>query len=375
MRSFCIVTPEYPPARGGVADYTEQVACALAELGHPVEVWAPLAEGSKSSPPPRVSLRPLPDHFGPRSVAALSRALRARPERPTLFLQYVPQGFGWRGLNLPFLAALTRYSGPFWVMFHEVVYPFIEGQPFRHRVLAAGTRIMLGVVAHRSDRLLVSIPRWTPYIERWGAPKRPPEWAPVPTNLPTTPTLDRAATRQALGIGEERQVLCYFGMYSAAVAEPLRAALDRLLCRHPERTLLLLGRNSREFAATVTAAPGQIVATGELDALTASNALASSDLAVFPFVDGASGRRTSLMAALALGVPVATTWGELSEPIWKESRAVFLSPAGDAKAFANAVDEALSRPEELSEKGRAGRSLYEARFSLARLIRQLTSGE
>jgi glycosyltransferase involved in cell wall biosynthesis len=373
MRSFCIVTPEYPPTRGGVADYTAQVACALAERGHPVEVWAPPAERSASSPQPGVSLRHLPDHFGPRSIAALSRALRARPERPTLFLQYVPQGFGWRGLNLPFLAALSRYSGPFWGMFHEVVYPFVDGQPFRHHVLAVGTRVMLGVVARRCDRLFVSIPWWTRYIERWGAPKRPPEWAPVPTNLPTTPTLERAAARARLGIGDERRVLCYFGMYSPAIAEPLRAALDRLLCGHPERTLLLLGRNSREFADTVTAAPGQIVATGELDAQTASNALASSDLAVFPFIDGASGRRTSLMAALALGVPVVTTWGALSEPIWKESDAVFLSPAGDAGAFADAVDEALSRPEELADKGRAGRALYEARFSLAHLVQQLAS--
>jgi glycosyltransferase involved in cell wall biosynthesis len=375
MRSFCIVAPEYPPTRGGVADYTDQIARSLARRGHRVEVWAPGLEldGGQRELEPNLTLYALPDRFGAGSIKVLTRAFRADQSRATLLLQYVPQGFGLRGLNLPFLLWLTRYSGAFWVMFHEVVYPFERGQSLARHALAAGTRVMLSTVARRADRSFVSITRWTPYIERWGRTGNGATWAPVPSNLPTSPTRAPGEVRRTLGIPDDQRVLAYFGMYSEAIVAPLEAALDGLLGGHPERTLLLLGRNSREFAHKIGGGGRRIIATGELDAATAADSLAASDLALFPFSDGVSGRRTSLMAAIALGVPVATTEGALSEPLWRESRAVFLSPAGDAGAFVANVRQALADPVERARRGAAGRALYEAQFSLDRAVLRLVS--
>jgi len=212
-----------------------------------------------------------------------------------------------------------------------------------------------------------------PYIERWGRSGKGATWAPVPSNLPTSPTRAPEEVKRGLGVAEGQRVLTYFGMYSEAIVAPLQAALDGLLARHPDRTLLLLGRNSREFASKIARSGRRIIATGELDAAAAADSLAASDLALFPFSDGVSGRRTSLMAAIALGVPVATTEGALSEPLWKESRAVFLSPAGDPGAFVASVDQALADPAERARRGAAGRSLYEAQFSLDRAVSRLVS--
>ena len=70
-----VLTGEYPPVPGGVADYTQLVARGLAAAGDAVNVWTPQAPWSLSSPvlspsdDDGVTVRRLPDHFGARSLA------------------------------------------------------------------------------------------------------------------------------------------------------------------------------------------------------------------------------------------------------------------------------------------------------------------
>src|SRR5438067_13527034 len=116
---WAILTGEYPPARGGVSDYTRQVALALARHGHDVHVFAPPA----NDPPlaeTAVTVHPLPNHFGMSSIAFLSRSLD-QLDRPRILLQYVPHAFGMRAMNLPFCLWLYARSSKHevWTMFHE----------------------------------------------------------------------------------------------------------------------------------------------------------------------------------------------------------------------------------------------------------------
>ena len=39
--SVFVITHEFFPMRGGIATYVEEMACATADLGYDVEVWAP----------------------------------------------------------------------------------------------------------------------------------------------------------------------------------------------------------------------------------------------------------------------------------------------------------------------------------------------
>ncbi len=57
MAIIHLLTPEYPPAIGGVGDYARQVAQGLAEAGDDVHVWCPGENGRESSggPGPRSS--------------------------------------------------------------------------------------------------------------------------------------------------------------------------------------------------------------------------------------------------------------------------------------------------------------------------------
>ena len=49
-----------------------------------------------------------------------------------------------------------------------------------------------------------------------------------------------------------------------------------------------------------------------------------------PYVDGVSGRRTTTISALEHGIPVATTFGRLSEPVLEENRSGCGGAGGDA---------------------------------------------
>jgi len=98
--SWQIITGEYPPQPGGVGDYTRILADGLVAAGDEVHVWAPGA-ASMTDDIGGVQVHRLSDHFGPRAMLQLNRALSENSES-RVFIQYVPQALGWKGMNLPF---------------------------------------------------------------------------------------------------------------------------------------------------------------------------------------------------------------------------------------------------------------------------------
>jgi len=61
-----------------------------------------------------------------------------------------------------------------------------------------------------------------------------------------------------------------------------------------------------------------------------------------PYEDGVTTRRGSIIAALALGVPVVTTTGRMTEPLWRASAAVTLVADGDSKRWQWLLKPSLS---------------------------------
>src|SRR5213078_1683043 len=91
-----LLTPEYPPDCGGVADYTALLAAALAEAGDTVHVWHPRRPQRDPVAPPssRVAVHELPDRFARASRSVLDRAFIETPG--TILVQYVPSAYGLR---------------------------------------------------------------------------------------------------------------------------------------------------------------------------------------------------------------------------------------------------------------------------------------
>jgi glycosyltransferase involved in cell wall biosynthesis len=370
-RAWHIITGEYPPANGGVSDYTRLVARGLAARGDEVHVWAP-GTASGLVRDAGVEVHALPGTFGPRALRELTARLDASPGPRRLLVQYVPHAFGLKAMNVPFCAWLAaRRSDEVWIMFHEVVYPWRKDQRVREAVLAAVTRLMAAIVVWRADRMFVSVPFWGPYMRTFLPTCPTPTWLPIPSNLPTTvDDVECARVRERLTGGAPMTVVGHFGTYGARIAQ-LLAGTVRAYPEPPRRLLwLMLGRGGPAFVRAHFPDRTDIVAPGELTDAEVAAHLAACDVVVQPYPDGVSARRTSAMASLALGRPLVTNDGEITETVWREG-GVAIAARPDPVLLAAALDAIVRDPARAVSLSAAGRSLYETEFSIERTMRTL----
>lgn len=373
-----IITGEYPPARGGVADYTRLVALELAARGDRVHVWAP-AVSAAGSPEAGVEVHRLPGRFGPRALAALGGGLNAAAPGHIL-VEYVPHGFGMRAMNLPFcLWLLGRRRAGVTVMFHEVAVPITRRHPMRHNLIGAVNRAMAFTLTRAARRCFVGAAGWEPMLRQLAPANCAISWLPVPSNVPVIddPEAVRAIRRSLMVEGGV--VIGHFGTgREPFIAARLGAVAPALLREHPGARLLLLGRDSRAQRERILAgAPelhARVRAAGPLAARDLSLHLGACDLMIQPYDDGVSTRRTSVMAALAHRRAVLTTAGGLTEPLWAQSRAVALVAADDAAAMGAALARLIDDAPERARLGAAAGALYAERFDLAHTIAALREG-
>lgn len=357
--SWHLVTGEYPPGCGGVGDYTRLLAEALAARGEEVHVWAP---GGTSAAGVQVH----PDaSFHGAGLRTLDDALGGGDPGRVLLVQYAPQAFGRRGANVAFCRWVRRRAGmgdQVRVMFHE---PWVPFAPRPRRVaLALATRWMAHLLLGAATRSYVSVVAWRDLLRPW-APRgaAEPEWLPIPSTIPPTPAEPAAGGAAVLG---------HFGTYGEAVARLLEPALAEALLDRPQARALLVGRGSAGFAERFLRRhpdlAGRVETSPASTADEVSRELRRITVALQPYPDGATARRTTLMAMLAHGVAVATHSGRWSEPIWRESG---LPLAEDPAGVGALASRLLAEPALRARAAEAGASLYRDRFAMPNTLRVL----
>ena len=322
-----------------------------------MHVWAPgdLVRGQDQL----VSVHGIPD-FGMTGLRHLSAELDGMTGPKRLFVQYVAPAFGMRGVNLPFCLWLgARAVDDVWIQFHEVAHGFRWGQPPRYNALALVQWFMAQLVAGRADRLFISVPGWRRQL---GRSAHRAEVLPIPSNVPEeVPQVDLDSARLTLGTGP---LVGHFGTYGRLVTALLEPAVVAILRMAPTCRLLLLGRGGPRFASHLSLnysdIASRVLALGFLEASGVSAHLAACDLLIQPYPDGISGRRTSAMAGLALGKPIVTTIGYLTEDGWSSAKAVELAPVGRADELAQSALGSfpiLQNAKRASDRGEIGTTL------------------
>ena len=366
-----LLTGEYPPSCGGVGDYTAQLADALADAGDSVDVW--VGGPVKAAVSGTCRVHALPDTFGPRSRAVLSQAWAAAPG--TVLLQYVPNALGRRGMNVEFcrwLGAQRQAGHDIRVMFHEPYLYFSARRPWRN-VAAITQRVMAALLVRAATQLYYSSGNWHAYLAPYGAGGNATV-LPIPSTIPAgAPAADVDAFRRAFAPGA--RVVGHFGTFGEHVRDELLATLPALFERDGNVRAILIGRGgdrfARELARRVPASAERVHATGEIPAGAVAVALAACDVLFQPYPDGVTTRRTSVMAGLASGVATISTAGPLTEPVWRETRAVALVPQGDVDAAVAQIRRLLDdRQARASQAGR-GAGVYQSHFAMALTVARL----
>jgi glycosyltransferase involved in cell wall biosynthesis len=374
MAPWHFVTPESPPQIGGVADFTRVMATALAATGRQVHVWSPAPADQMAG----VSVHPLEGGYAVRRLGAIGRALDTCDTPRRLFVQWVPHGFGYKSLNVPFCLWVwrrARRGDRVHVMVHEPYLPF-DSRRLRQNAGAVAHRLMLIVLLRAADRVWVSTPAFLPMVRRFG-PRRQLQysWLPVPSPIVRhdQPAEVQARRRALAATGP---VIGYFGTASPLVARVLGEVVVGIARRRPDVKFALFGRGTDAFANALeagTPALGRaIVARGERSAQEISTLIQCCDVFVQPYPDGVSMRRTTLMALLEHGSAVVASSGVRTDDSW--NHALRLTPEGDAGAMIDAAVQLLDLPDDRARLSGAAMRTYLQRFHVERAVATLVGG-
>lgn len=369
-----LITGEYPPQHGGVADYSRLVAAGLAAEGDVVHVWCPAADGPVEQVEGVVVHRDL----GDISAAALRRVGRqldrfSGPRR--LLVQWVPHGYGYRAMNFAFCAwllARSRLAGDeVYLMVHEAYVAF-EGSWKQHAV-AVAHRLMSVLLLQAARQVWVGTPAWGDRLRPYRLQRRPGfRWLPVPSNIPRVEDAAAARRLRERYAGEGQRLVGHFGTYGRLIAPLLDQFLPALLDGRPEIRMLLLGRGAAayrsEFVLRHPDLAAQVVAPEGLDDHDLSLHLSACDLFAQPYPEGVNCRRGSAMAVVGHGRPLATQSGPFTEPVWREYGAAVLAPLGSAPALARECHRLLHDPQALARLAEGAERVYRERFDVSHTV-------
>lgn len=377
-----LVTGEFPPMEGGVGAFTQELARALAQLGHDVHVLTARAARPADAPRKISGLsEPIVVDFGwlhplirkwrwPALAEVTDWALRY--ELDVVNVQYQAAAYHMRSPAanlLPWrLKNVTRTA----VTFHDLRVPYLF--PKAGRLRETAVRFMARqahgvIVTNRAD-----------YDALHGRIPGPLAQIPIGSNISIyTPNhIELAEVRETLGLAADDILLGYFGFLNESKgADTLLRALADLGVRYH---LAFIGgqtgssdtANNAAFLDGLRALIADLQLTervhwtGFLPDERVSTYLHAAQLLVMPYRDGASLRRGTLMAALAHGRPLVTTWPDAPTPELVDQENVWFVPVGDETAVAKAITTLTTDPTLRAQLGEKAAQVAE-RFAWERI--------
>jgi glycosyltransferase involved in cell wall biosynthesis len=348
-----LITGEFPPMEGGVGAFTEQLARALAALGHEIHVIT--SKGARPADAPRtVSAVMQPTDLGyallhPRvarwgwSAISTVADLAVRHDLDIVNVQYQAAAFDMRNPAIHFLPWRLKGVAPTVITFHDLRVPYLfpKAGGLRERAVRSMARRAGGSIATNAADFY-RLHHWT---------DGPLRQIPIGSNIDAYEPnhIELAEVRSGLNLGEGDILLGYFGFLNPMKgADSLIEALARLDGHY--HLVFIGGRtgasdpdNNEAFLSQLRQridALGlneRVHWTGFLSPARVSAHLVAADVMVMPYRDGVSPRRGTLMAVLAHGRPLITTMPTEISPEFRHGENMWLVPPDNGQALADAV--------------------------------------
>jgi glycosyltransferase involved in cell wall biosynthesis len=374
----CLLSGEFSPMQGGVGDFTREIGLALNRLGATVSVLcsaqaAPSGVGEVAPDGGSVLER---DNLSLQVLPVIRRwdfscwsrirefIKNSRPQ--ILNIQYQTAAYQMHpAVNLlPWRLSLSTNRPRVVVTFHDLKLPYLfpKAGPLR--------RWVTGTLARSCDAAIVTNAEDRLEAERYRA--RNLHLFPIGSNIEpqAPPGYDRDAWRERWDVQPSETLLCYFGFLNETKGgETLFRALARLVEGGEPVKLLMIGGKVGSSDPTNVAylhkmesliselhLVNRVLWTGYVDGSEVSASFWAADICVMPYRDGVSFRRGTLMAALAHGMPIISTYPQVAIPEIREDRNMALVPAGDVETLADKISKVAAMD---SLRGRLARGAAE----------------
>lgn len=321
-----LVTGEYPPAAGGVGDYTNLLRSALAGQDVEVTVYAP--NGSTGGGIVHY------DRWGWRAARRVGGIAR-RSRADVVHVQYQAGAFGMHP-STNVLPWLLRNDVPVVTTFHDLRPPYLFPKASFVR------RFTMLRMARASAAVIVTNPFDARALSDVDVDV---------VEIPIGPNLPAPSVQPAVDLG----TVAFFGLPSRSkgIVELIEAI--GLIDSHRRPHLLLVGGLGTPSTSNdlVSIAELQHLAdtnevhldrTGYLSAQQASDTLAGAGVVALPFQRGSSLRSGSLLAALQSGRPVITTTPASFEALRDLATMpqLLIIPRGDTGRLWDAIETGLA---------------------------------
>ncbi|MBN9388912.1 MAG: glycosyltransferase [Chloroflexi bacterium] len=320
--NLTLLSAEFPPQPGGVGDYTACLAKALQEAGTgQVRVLTGRTATSDAEDFPYKVVRI--KGWGWTSLPLIAARFKGEA-RQVVNIQYQTGAYRMHPA-INFLPLYLRFKlgkarPKIVTTFHDLRVPYLF--PKAGKVRTWVNRLLLKT----SDRAIMTNPADYQQALAWGINESRLRLVPIGSNIEAGANfpsdLDRAVFRRGLGLNEGDFAIGYFGLVNRSKGlDTLLTALASLVKEDRSFKLVIIGGETGQTDTTNTAYAGEIaslveklglseavIRTGHQTAEETSRLFYAIDAVALPFRDGASFRRGSLLAPLAHGLPVISTW-------------------------------------------------------------------
>lgn len=347
--------------QGGVGDFTLEIGLALSKLGARVSVISSSVGGQSNGTVPSSDKETTIQRDGSyltlfRAVerwdfSAWSRIIELlkhiRPQ--VLNIQYQTAAYQMHpGVNfLPWRLRPLDVTPGVVTTFHDLKLPYLFPKAGALRSWVTRALIMgseATIVTNVEDQ-----------IQAQAYAARNLNLIPIGSNIDAQAPegYERGEWRERWGVGPEETLLSYFGFLNESKGgETLFRALAQLVRSGQDVKLLVIGGRVGSSDPTNIAylqkmetlieelgLADRVSWTGYVDGREVSANFWASDICVLPYRDGASFRRGTLMAALAHGLPIVSTYPEVGVAEIVEDENVALVPPDDVEALASKVSQ------------------------------------
>ncbi|MCI0712021.1 MAG: glycosyltransferase family 4 protein, partial [Chloroflexi bacterium] len=338
-----IITGEFPPMQGGVGDYSLELACEMAKSGHKLFVLTNM-QARQDGPVPGVTMQASVEQWGrwgqsraPRGIQQAVDWVKAN-QLDVVNIQYQAAAYNMHAAANDLPHRLTSLV-PVVTTFHDLLVPYLfpKAGPLRKRAIYQMAQNSTGIiVTNRQDEAELKEAGNMPPVAR----------IPIGSNIAVNPppNYDRKAWRSRKGIAPNAFLIGFFGFINRSKGVDTLAHAVRILTETYKQDVHLVfigGQTGTSDESNVQQADiaqeligglgitRSVHWTGFVDAELVSANLMACDVVALPFKDGVSLRRGTLMATLAHGCPIVTTFPAQTDPDLVDGFAMRMAPPDD----------------------------------------------